>query len=726
MKHCKILSLSLALIAFFACTNNTGVTTYTTNYTIKLSEIPSPVPLDSARVVITVNGVQDSSFLATADQLSNRQISFSVVSTGSESVTVSYKVFSGKSIVANGVDSLVPSKAGSGADSLARDTNMIRQILQNLSSSSVSSSSIKGVSSSSMNGLSSGISSGTSETAVSSITFLSSATSSTTNSSSSAGITAADFSIGFTNSTSTVHEGVAPSVYLRISGPANATLPTNQTIVLVANPGTATASDYSLSPNVLIRAGTKAGDSILINTLSIPLDQLVEGPETFQLMISDPAGFGTSVLAQTQAITIQDADSAWVDFTSTTPDSIAENSATPKTISYTLHTKPAGGALAVPVALTITPTATSTAVSGTNYTYTSTAVSFPKTTADLASQTISIQPKNDGIWSNDLSVSLRLTLSSGPATVAATTHTLWITNSQYEYYVVDGATTYSIYTPDFVFVKSFTKYYSSWKGSYVNLVGTIDSTYLADGFYAIVSNYCDPTQSTVGYATSGLPAALTAISSNANAQGNWVWALTYDGISGPDSFVPHVYSLSTPPGSVTALNTSYLYAGLYSFITGVPGRPTAAFMEGDAGFASLEYASGATPDITYTNWVATPRSGGIAASADSVYYLDGATLYSHALYSGSNTAVNAYLGGSTSATNLATKNAVPAAFRGAGLYYTTRKTLVTIDTLGTIYEFTTNGVPINRSSASLTSNYNYITINHPKVLFTIIHTANKL
>lgn len=137
MKPNRRLALGLVLLSWFAfcqgCASDTPSDSYRTSYRISLADIPERVPLDSMRIEVRIDGVLDTSISVPQAALLDRNFSYTVESVSGALIDIDYVVYSGMTAVAQGHDHYDPRVAAPDTVALARDTAVIRVILDGIS-----------------------------------------------------------------------------------------------------------------------------------------------------------------------------------------------------------------------------------------------------------------------------------------------------------------------------------------------------------------------------------------------------------------------------------------------------------------------------------------------------------------------------------------------------------------------------------------------------------------
>lgn len=412
--HFFIFAIAGLSLTLSGCLSSETSTDYKTNYTLNLKDIDSSIDLDSARIDILLNGILDTSIAVNAQSLDSRTITLPpIASEENDEIQVRYTIYSMGQIVANGTDTYLPSSQNNTPTPLQINSAVIRDLLASKNSSS----------------------------------------SSTTN----------EYNIVFTTASSTAYENAEPTtpefpqVSIEIVGPSNGTLPEDHEITLTIS-GSATQNDFSeIQTKITVPANSVVGYPITIPLAPIQ-DNLVEGTETLHLSINDPKSTGTTRLSH--ALTLQDADSAWVQFDLSTA-SIAEDASAAQPVKVQLHTKPLIAKLAAPIQVALKANANSNAIAGIDYIDPGTALSFlfSANQGEGDSKTIAITPKKVTGWNAATLLQLDLTVPTGAAQAKDNPLSITFTNTDYEYIAVlspDNSTSkVTLISPDLSILKTY-------------------------------------------------------------------------------------------------------------------------------------------------------------------------------------------------------------------------------------------------------------------------------
>lgn len=439
-----ILLVSIILSLFIqACNTQQGVgdTVYRTNYDIDLDSIPAAIMLDSARVDVYVDGEKVETYFWNRQELEMGVVHFTVTTKDDQVVQVQYAIYSQGLAVASGTDEYNPEdpSQSTAQGTLVRNTEVIDEILGESSSVDDGASSSSAQASSSVARSSSKALFSSSQNKSSSILLSSSVQSSSAMSISSSVkvYKDTDFTVAFSLASNSVKEGQSISVTMILGGPVGAALPEAKTVQLQITG--ASGSDYSMLSSTTLAKGMLVGQSKSLSFITTGSDNLVEGNEIVSISIGDAGGLNIGTPSQ-EAVTILDADTAKIEFTTTT-SSVQENSGT-KTIPVRLVTVPATATLALPVAVDAYLDDMDGNITYTTVTQTG-SFSVGQGNGALLDMTYNIG--NNGVTNEFASryIAIGLSVNSGPATYGPNTYyTLFVSEYDFEYYIAtDGSQT---------------------------------------------------------------------------------------------------------------------------------------------------------------------------------------------------------------------------------------------------------------------------------------------
>jgi len=242
------------------------------------------------------------------------------------------------------------------------------------------------------------------------------------------------FSVGFLGSTALIAEGGSASavgVMLFHADPTiEAGVPITAKVRATGN-GTATeVDDYDSFQDVVVDfpIGSRSGDTVAIDVAGIA-DTLVEGLETFELVLEDP-GQGASIAATNLLLVgIDDANLATLSFT-TAASTTADEGSTFVDVTVELDFE-AGDTLLYDATVLIADTGTGSASSGSDYApFGSQTVTFTKDSTPGTTVMVSVQVQDDALAEGDETVVLELFNPSAGYGLATRRHVLTITEDE--------------------------------------------------------------------------------------------------------------------------------------------------------------------------------------------------------------------------------------------------------------------------------------------------------
>jgi hypothetical protein len=209
-------------------------------------------------------------------------------------------------------------------------------------------------------------------------------------------------------------------VVVRLNIPAGVTLQNDAVFSVTATPGSAAANDFDAFPKTVTFLATAGNGATVTTTLDPTSDLLVEGDETVTLGLSKTSGASSLTVAgnTTQAVTIQDADVATVEFVLAS-SSVGEDAA-PLDVVVRLNTA-AGVTLQNDATFNVTLDSLGD-VEPEDFDEGAFAktITFAADLTDGATQTITLDPASDTLIEGDETLTLGLAYVSGPATATVT------------------------------------------------------------------------------------------------------------------------------------------------------------------------------------------------------------------------------------------------------------------------------------------------------------------
>ena len=219
-------------------------------------------------------------------------------------------------------------------------------------------------------------------------------------------------SVSFTTASSTAAEGgAADAIVAKLNIASGAKLANSAVFNVVTTLGTASAADFTIPSTITFAANAVSGATQTISFQAVT-DTLVEGSETLTVGLTPQSGAVTVPAGVTHAVTITDASSAKIAFTTATSNFAEDGAAHTITAKLSIT---GGGTLAKDVVVNVTPTLGT--ASTTDFTLGATSITFAAGSADGATQNVSITPTADTLVEANETVTLGLSVASGPATV---------------------------------------------------------------------------------------------------------------------------------------------------------------------------------------------------------------------------------------------------------------------------------------------------------------------
>lgn len=243
--------------------------------------------------------------------------------------------------------------------------------------------------------------------------------------------TGASVQTGFASSGSSVSEGAASAVAVRLTLAGSQTVLTAPLSVTVTDTGAGSAtsgSDYAAFPDQVVTfpVGSVDGAQVTVPVTALADHSVEGGDETIRLALQSPSQGVLSGAAHT--VTVTDADVATIHFQSAQSATVNEASGTqPVAVELTLDP---GDSLDTAVSAQVFDAGTGTASSGIDYAaFASQIVSFPAGTPSGQSVAVGVVVQDDTLAEcGGESVSLMLSGASAGALLGGSLHTLTITD----------------------------------------------------------------------------------------------------------------------------------------------------------------------------------------------------------------------------------------------------------------------------------------------------------